>query len=36
VLAGLMVAVGVAAAASRSVRTAPRIDELVISEPSAG
>jgi MFS family permease len=35
-LAGVMVAVGVAAAASRSVRTAPRIDELVTSDPSPG
>ena len=36
VLAGVMVAVGVAASASRSVRAAPPIDELLVTEPSTG
>ncbi len=33
VLGGVMVAVGVAATASRSIRTAPRPDELLALEP---
>ena len=33
VLAGVMVAVGVCATASRTIRTTPRLDELLALEP---